>query len=85
MVFVVVNELIPETISKHDHECEPKSDLVSSKLEEGKGGSTLSLEPVSIVEPIRKKRPRFYKLTSRIGLTGFFLGFIVMMILDLIL
>ncbi|KAG2382569.1 hypothetical protein C9374_005149 [Naegleria lovaniensis] len=84
MVFVVVNELIPETITKHGHGCEPKSDLVPSKLEEGKG-SSLSLEPISIVEPIRKKRPRFYKLTSRIGLTGFFLGFIVMMILDLVL
>ncbi|EFC44118.1 predicted protein [Naegleria gruberi] len=92
MIFVVVSELIPETISKHDHssgeESEPKSDLVAAtKLEEGTLNSTSQLEIFEKTPDVLvpRKKQKFYKLTSRIGLAGFFVGFIIMMILDLVL
>ena len=92
MIFVVVSELIPETISKHDHssgeESEPKSDLVAAtKLEEGTLNSTSQLEIIEKTPDVLvpRKKQKFYKLTSRIGLAGFFVGFIIMMILDLVL
>ena len=74
MIFVVVNELIPETITKHEHfGSNNGSDKTVADLEG-------NVPTVAV-----KKKSRFYKLTSRLGVAGFFAGFIIMMILDIIL
>ncbi|KAL9651668.1 hypothetical protein ABK040_001612 [Willaertia magna] len=81
MVFVVVNELIPEFQKKdedsHSHhhrkETTNKDDILSKEDKD-------AVPQVNVV-----KKSRFYKLTSRLGAAGFFVGFIVMMVLDVLL